>query len=203
MLRVKHMVDQHGTVMIEDPPVARFLFSSTTAAWVWLVLRLYVGWQWLQAGWEKATSPAWMDGSGTAILGFWQRAVVVPEPPARAPIAFDWYRGFLEFLIQTNSQGWFSYMIVLGQLAVALGLITGTFVGIAAAGGLTMNMSFMLAGTASTNPLLAILGILLILAWKNAGYFGVDRYLLPMLGTPWRQPRLAPRGLAAPAPVGR
>jgi thiosulfate dehydrogenase [quinone] large subunit len=25
-----------------------------------------------------------------------------------------------------------------------------------------------------------------ILAWKVAGYYGVDRVLLPMLGTPWR-----------------
>ena len=25
----------------------------------------------------------------------------------------------------------------------------------------------------------------LILAWKVAGYYGVDRYLLPRLGVPW------------------
>jgi thiosulfate dehydrogenase (quinone) large subunit len=29
--------------------------------------------------------------------------------------------------------------------------------------------------------------VLLILAWKNAGYIGLDYFLLPMLGTPWRQ----------------
>jgi thiosulfate dehydrogenase [quinone] large subunit len=28
--------------------------------------------------------------------------------------------------------------------------------------------------------------MLLILAWRNAGYYGVDRYLLPALGTPWQ-----------------
>jgi thiosulfate dehydrogenase [quinone] large subunit len=38
---------------------------------------------------------------------------------------------------------------------------------------------------------------MLILAWKNAGYLGVDRYLLPMLGTPWLQPKLTDE----PAPV--
>ena len=32
--------------------------------------------------------------------------------------------------------------------------------------------------------------ILLILAWKNAGYLGIDRFLLPMFGTPWLQPKL-------------
>ena len=53
-----------------------------------------------------------------------------------------------------------------------------------------MNMSFLMAGTVSTNPVLFFAGILLILAWKNAGYLGLDRFLLPSLGTPWRQPKL-------------
>ncbi|HEY3058110.1 MAG TPA: hypothetical protein VGL99_03950, partial [Chloroflexota bacterium] len=52
-------------------------------------------------------------------------------------------------------------------------------------------LAFMLAGTTSTNPALAILGVLLILAWKNAGFIGLDRYLLPILGTPWTQPKPA------------
>jgi thiosulfate dehydrogenase [quinone] large subunit len=30
------------------------------------------------------------------------------------------------------------------------------------------------------------LAVGLMLAWKVAGYYGVDRYLLPRLGTPWR-----------------
>jgi thiosulfate dehydrogenase (quinone) large subunit len=29
------------------------------------------------------------------------------------------------------------------------------------------------------------LAIGLILAWRVAGYYGVDRYLLPRLGVPW------------------
>ena len=48
-----------------------------------------------------------------------------------------------------------------------------------------MNFNYLLAGTVSTNPILGILGILLILAWRVAGYYGADRYLLPLLGTPW------------------
>jgi len=49
-----------------------------------------------------------------------------------------------------------------------------------------MNWNFMMAGAASTNPVLFTLSILLILAWKVAGYYGADRYLLPALGTPWK-----------------
>src|SRR5947209_19625033 len=120
----------------------------------------------------------------------------IATPSATAPIkhasgapviTFDWYRGFLQYLMDTNSAGWFSYVIVFGELAVGIGLIVGAFVGVAAFGGLLMNMAFMLAGTTSPNPALAMLGVLLILAWKNAGCVRLDRHLLPVLRTPGTQ----------------
>ena len=43
-----------------------------------------------------------------------------------------------------------------------------------------------MAGSASTNGWLGILAIFLILAWKVAGWYGLDRWLLPILGTPWQ-----------------
>lgn len=203
MLKVERVTDEKGQLQIQDPPIARYLFQSTATAWLWLFVRLYVGYAWLEAGWHKFTDPRWMNGSGEALLSFWKRAVAIPEPPARPAITYDWYRGFLQFLIDNNTAGWFSYVIVFGELAVGLGLILGAFVGVAAAGGLTMNLAFMLAGTTSTNPVLAMLAILLILAWKNAGYLGLDRWLLPLLGTPWWRPtsptRMAPPPRTAPA----
>jgi len=27
--------------------------------------------------------------------------------------------------------------------------------------------------------------VLLLMAWKNAGWWGLDRFVLPALGTPW------------------
>jgi thiosulfate dehydrogenase [quinone] large subunit len=50
-----------------------------------------------------------------------------------------------------------------------------------------MNMSYMLAGSASTNPILFALTVGLMLAWRVAGYYGIDRYLLPILGVPWHR----------------
>jgi thiosulfate dehydrogenase [quinone] large subunit len=44
----------------------------------------------------------------------------------------------------------------------------------------------LLAGTVSTNPLLLIPSIFLILAWRNAGWLGLDRFALPLVGTPWQ-----------------
>ena len=187
MFKVEKVIDESGQVLIQDPPIARFLFQSTAASWFWLIVRVFVGYQFLTSGWGKFTGGQWLNGTGSNILTYWQNAVRIPEAPARPAITYEWYRGFLQFLIDTNSAPWFSYVIVFGEIAVGIGLILGAFVGLAAAGGLLMNMAFLLAGTTSTNPVLAILGVLLILAWKNAGYLGLDRYLLPLLGTPWGQ----------------
>lgn len=197
MFKVEKVTDEKGRVWIQDPPIARFFFQSTTAGWLWLVVRVYVGYDFLTAGWHKFTTPAWVDGSGQGLLGFWSGAV--GTTPTGAPvITFDWFRVFLQFLIDTNSAGWFSYVIVAGELAVGIGLILGAFTGLAAAGGLLMNIAYMLAGTTSTNPVLAILGMLLILAWKNAGYVGLDRFFLPLLGTPWKQAPPVPVKAVAP-----
>jgi len=205
MFKVEKVTDDKGRVWIQDPPIARFFFQSTMAAWLWLVVRVYVGYDFLTAGLHKFTTPAWMDGSGQGIMGFWKGALGTTASGAPV-ITFDWYRGFLQFLVDTNSAGWFSYVIVFGELAVGIGLILGAFTGLAAAGGLLMNLAFLLAGTTSTNPVLAILGVLLILAWKNAGYMGIDRYLLPLLGTPWTQTPPVPAKIkvtAVPAPAAR
>src|SRR4029077_1717641 len=94
--------------------------------------------------------------------------------------------GFIQFMVTNHWENFFGKLIAFGEVAVGLGLIFGAFVGIAAVGGAFMNLNYLLAGTSSTNPVLLLLGFLLVLAWKTAGYIGLDRYLLPILGTPWR-----------------
>jgi thiosulfate dehydrogenase [quinone] large subunit len=188
MFAVKHVTDNKGNVLVQDPPIAQFLFSNTKASIIWLIVRLYIGYQWLDAGWHKFQDPAWMV-TGDGVLGFWTRALAV-APNGKPVITYDWYRSFIQFLVDSGSHPWFAKLIVFGELAVGLGLIVGALVGVAAFFGALMNMSFLMAGTVSTNPVLFFAGILLILAWKNAGYIGIDRYLLPMLGTPWKQPQL-------------
>jgi thiosulfate dehydrogenase [quinone] large subunit len=85
---------------------------------------------------------------------------------------------------------WFAKIVAVGEVLVGLGLIVGALVGIAAFFGTVLNFNFLLAGTASTNPVLFGLGVLIVLGWKVAGHIGLDRYLLPMLGTPWKPGRL-------------
>ena len=189
-------------VHVEDPPLAKALFANTKVAWFWLVVRLYVGYEWLEAGLHKFSDPKWMT-DGSALLGYWQNAVKVPAPPARAAITYDWFRGFLQFLIDNNTSVWFAKVITFGEIAIGLGLIVGAFVGVAAFFGALMNMNFMLAGSASTNPVLFFLAVGLMLAWKVAGYYGLDRVILPSLGTPWQAGVLTERhpGTAATNPA--
>ncbi|MBI4276912.1 MAG: DoxX family membrane protein [Armatimonadetes bacterium] len=177
------------TEVLEDPPIARFLFNGTTMAWVWLIARLYLGYMWIDAALHKVNDPSWVQ-TGLALKGFWLRAVAIPKPPARPPISFPWYREFLQYMLDIQAYTWFGKLVAYGELLIGIALVLGVLTGFAAFFGAFMNFNFMLAGTASTNPVLFLIAILLILAWKTAGYVGVDRYLLPLLGTPWQPGRI-------------
>lgn len=190
--------------VIADPPIARFLFSDTRMAVVWLLVRIYVGWAWLEAGWHKvqdtgAATNYIYDGAG--ILAFWKRIAAVPAAPAKPVITYDWYRGYIQFMVDNHWEGFFGKVIAFGETAVGLGLIFGAFVGIAAVSGAFMNLNFMLAGSSSSNPVLLLLGFLLVLSWKTAGYIGLDRYLLPLIGTPWKVPSLPDAKTVSRAPA--
>lgn len=174
---------------IDDPPLARALFNEARFAWLWALVRIYLGYQWLEAGWRKVTDPAWVS-TGQALKAFWERAVVVPQT-GRPPVVYDWYREFLNFLLSGGHYTWFAKLVAYGEVIMGVLLIVGLFTGFAAFAGAFANFNFMLAGTASTNPVLFTLAVLLILAWKVAGYIGLDYWVLPALGTPWRAPRAA------------
>ncbi len=193
------MSAKERVVEITDPPFIQHLFGSPSWAWLWLIVRVYVGYTWLTSGLGKISNPAWVQ-TGLALKGFWQNAVAVPEPPARPPIAFEWYRAFIQALLDGGHYVWFAKLIVAGEILVGIALILGAFVGIAAFFGAFMNWNFMMAGTASINPVLFTLSIFLILAWKTAGWWGLDRWLLPLLGTPWRPGRVFAGGSPAAAP---
>lgn len=181
---------------IQDPPIAKFLFADTRASWLWLAVRLYLGYEWLQAGLHKLT-PAWLDG-GMALKGFWERAIIVPDE-GRPTIAFGWYRDFIEFMLGAEAYTWFGPLIVYGEILVGIALIVGAFVGISAFFGALMNWNFIMAGAASTNAVLFTLAILLMMAWKVAGYIGLDYWLLSWMGTPWRNRVVTPNMTPNPA----
>ena len=173
---------------ISEPPIAKLLFADTRFSILWFIVRLYVGYEWLLAGWGKIINPLWVgSGAGTAITGFVTGAL--KKTGGAHPDVYSWYGSFLkDFVIPHAVQ--FSYVVSFGELFVGNGLILGAFTGVAAFFGAFMNMNFLLAGTISINPLLFLLELFLILAWKVAGFIGLDRYILPFLGTPWAPGKL-------------
>jgi thiosulfate dehydrogenase [quinone] large subunit len=167
---------------IPEPNITRFLFADTRMAPVWLVVRVYLGYLWLVAGWGKITDPAWIGSeAGAAVTGFAQGAM--QQTTGEHPQVTGWYAGFLESVVIPNAT-LFSYLVVFGEIAVGLALILGLFSGIAAFFGGFMNASFIFAGTAGANPLMFILATWLVLAWRVAGYWGLDRWVLPAIGVP-------------------
>jgi thiosulfate dehydrogenase [quinone] large subunit len=174
----------------EDPGFIKWLFGSPKMALLFLPLRLYLGWQWLSAGIEKVNSPAWTR-TGTALQGFWAGAVKAPAGAKGAAVHYGWYHDFLQFMLNNHWYTWFAKLIAFGETALGIMLIIGAFTGLAAIAGAFMNFNFMLAGSASINPVLFVLAIVLLIGWKVAGYIGVDYYLLPAIGTPWEAGYLA------------
>ncbi len=178
--------------VIQEPPLVQKLLNDPRAGWIWFFLRIWLGWQWIQAAEHKIFDPAWVQ-TGAALKGYWANAIAIPAS-GRPAISFDWYREFLTFLLNTQSYTWFAKLVAYGELLIGIGLIVGAFTGIAAFFGALMNWNFMMAGSASTNPMLLIVAIGLILAWKVAGYIGADYFLLRYIGTPWRNSGGSPSG---------
>ena len=101
-------------------------------------------------------------------------------------VAFDWYRDFLQFMLANEAYTWFAKVVLYGEMLIGITLILGAFVGLSAFAGGLLNWNFVMAGTASTNALMFAFATWLVLAWKTAGWIGLDRWLLTALGTPWR-----------------
>lgn len=131
---------------------------------------------------EKIHTDSWTgDKAGAAIEGFVKGSLA---KAAEGKDVTSWYGWFLESAVLPNAK-LFAFMVAYGEVLVGLGLILGLLTGIAAFFGGLMNVSFLFAGTVSTNPMLFVFATWLVLAWKVAGWYGLDRWALSYLGTPW------------------
>ncbi|HVB25068.1 MAG TPA: hypothetical protein VNG51_24240 [Ktedonobacteraceae bacterium] len=171
-----------STERFPEPAISKFFLGSEGSSALWFVVRMYVGGEWLLAGWEKITSPVW-GASGKALAGF--AAGALAKSSGANPAVQGWYAWFLQHVVLSNA-GLFSFLVTWGEFAVGLGILLGILTGIAAGFGVLMNLNYLLAGTVSVNPILGMLGLFLCFSWRVCGWIGFDRWLLPALGLPWK-----------------
>lgn len=150
--------------------------KNAKSSWIWLLIRLYLGWQWLQAGWHKLSGQAPFDAAG-----FIKGAIAnsVPKTPGAKPIVQAWWASFLkEFALP--HVGLFNFMVQWGEILVGLALIIGFATIFAVVMGMVMNFSFLLSGTISSSPNMLILAFILVaVGGAQAGYLGVDYWFRP------------------------
>lgn len=154
--------------------MVKWLRENRYAAAFLLLVRLYVGYEWITAGWHKLTG-------GFDAGGFLKNAVTKPiVDKATNELVYPTFTAFVNNVALPNVKI-INVMIPIGELLVGLGLILGGLTAAAAFFGLLMNFMFMFAGTVSTNPWMILLGGLIFMAGANAGKYGLDFYLLPYL----------------------
>ncbi len=174
---------------VQNPSIVTTLLNHPLAAWLWLPIRVWLGWQWLNAGYEKVINPAWMQ-TGAALKGF--LAGAVSAMGAHGPVIhYTWYTNFLKLLINSGSYVWMGKVVAVGEALVGIGLILGAFTGVAAFFGAFMNFNYLMAGTVSVNPMFLVIGVTLLLAWKISGRIGLDYFIVPRMGAIWSERKTA------------
>lgn len=150
----------------------KLLRENNIVAGILTVIRIYLGWHWLTAGWGKITG-------GFDAGGFLAGAVANPVAKGEA-LVYPTYVKFLESFAVPNAE-LFNFLIPWGEFLVGLGLILGCLTTYAAFFAMVMNFSFLFAGTVSSNPFDIMLAIFIAVSGYNAGKFGLDRYVTPYL----------------------
>ncbi|MBB6446981.1 DoxX family protein [Bacillus benzoevorans] len=151
----------------------KFLKENRYVTPLLTVLRLYLGWEWMNAGWGKITSGKF-DASGFL---FGALKNMSGEHPAVQP----WWGNFLKEVAIPYIDV-FNAIVPWGEFLVGIGLILGIFTSFSILMGLTMNFAYMLSGTTSTNPQMVLLGMFILAAGINAEKIGLDHWIIPLLG---------------------
>jgi thiosulfate dehydrogenase [quinone] large subunit len=165
-----------------------WLYRSHLASVIWLAVRLWLGYQWLNAGYQKiwgSEKSAFWFGGGAGVKGF-ASAAVAGSATGKGGASYGWWAAFLHNFVIPNAS-WIGKFVSLAEVLIGVALILGFLTGGAALGGLVLNIVYMFTGSAGVNPMYAILSVLLILAWRNAGWIGADRFVFSAASR-WHRP---------------
>ena len=181
---------------------ADWLYRSKAASVLWLVARVWLGYGWLNAGYQKlwgSEKAAFWNGGGAGVKGF-ATAGVTGSKAGTGGASYGWFAGILHGFVIPNAS-WIAKVVTISELVIGALLILGLFTGAAAVAGLALNVIYMFSGSSGVNPAYAIVAVFLILAWRNAGYFGLDRLVLLMMRNRLHPgPRMV-TPMASPPPV--
>jgi thiosulfate dehydrogenase [quinone] large subunit len=136
-----------------------------------VIVRLYLGYEWIHAGYTKLTE-------GFDATGFLEGAIANSTGPH--PAVQTWWASFLDGFAIPNV-GLFNFLVPWGELLVGIALIIGCFTTFAALMAIIMNFAFMFSGSTSTNVQMALLTFFILVAGYNAGKIGADHWVVPII----------------------
>ncbi|HLO12899.1 MAG TPA: DoxX family membrane protein [Pseudoneobacillus sp.] len=153
--------------------VVNWLRENKVAAGILTVLRLYIGYSWITAGFHKLA-----DGFDAS--GYLKGAIANPVKGPDGALVYGWYVDFLKYFALPNVDI-FNTIVPLGEFLIGLGLLLGCLTTAAMFFGLVMNFSFFLAGTVSHIPTDLFIGAIILFSGYNAGRIGLDRWVIPFI----------------------
>jgi thiosulfate dehydrogenase (quinone) large subunit len=177
----------------------------TPSAWIratlWLVARLWVGYQFLTAGWsklfgdEQAAFVGSHAGAGIkGFLGFATSPQMTSGAHASVLPPYVWLAQHV-FIPAAVPLG---YMVAVGETLIGIALIVGLFTRFAAFWGAFLNLMFLLAGNTGVNPYMLTIELGIVLVGVTAGLIGLDYYVLPYVKTWWAQRGQVTTGIGLP-----
>jgi thiosulfate dehydrogenase [quinone] large subunit len=156
----------------------QMLRQNVYVAYLLTFLRLYIGWQWFQAGFGK------VSGGNFDASGFIKAAI--KKASGERPQVQEWWAAFLKNFALPNVDV-FNFFVPWGEVLVGLALLVGSFTTFAILMGMIMNFSYLFSGAVSSNPQMIIIAMLILVSGYNAGRIGVDRWIIPKLEKPFKK----------------
>jgi thiosulfate dehydrogenase [quinone] large subunit len=170
MFEVPLLGDPHK---VRTPGVVGQVSRSRVLAALWAVARIWLGVEWIQAGWAKlwgAENGAFLHHDGAGVAGF----------AAHGAASYSWWHHFLTGFVVPNS-GWIGITVSVAEFTIGVALVLGFFTPGFALAGLVLNVTYMLSGTAGVNPAYAAASVLLVLTWRTSGWIGLDGITMGIL----------------------
>lgn len=143
------------------------------------LLRIWLGYLWLATGITKVQSDAWTGmQSGTEVTRFLQEAIA--RSTASGSAVPEWYVNAAQSYGLPHAQ-FLSYLLTYCEIFLGIALLLGIFTTATAALGCLLNLAYLLSNVVGDNPLMYAVAVMVVVSGSAAGYYGIDRYILPWL----------------------